>query len=145
MKELMSGYAKAVIYVLLTIGLLAIVTCWVLNQRNALTLTEDSYVANEEQRVMQTVYGRAEPVLTFSHEVALLTGEATSLDAFFHAEDADGETLNVTVASVKDERGENCEYPFTKPGVYQVLVYAEDSFHVYSRKLFHIPVNRGEL
>ncbi|MGN0342765.1 MAG: PKD domain-containing protein [Roseburia sp.] len=86
------------------------------------------------------LYTRPLPEITWIGG-SVSSGNMQDLSACFQAEDADGVQIPVTILSVCDSRGNQCQDIFNSAGVYQITVTATDHLGKTATVLVDVPVN----
>lgn len=152
MQEIIEIYGKAIVHIAITGFLLALLFCGISDESGnrgvfGITAKELEWEQDEsapEFDAYRLESGKEPPrfILAFSGYCAVGRYEAADL---IRAEDCEGNGLSVRVTAVRDPEGndQGTELLFSRPGIYEVSVYAVDSGNRKSEGIIKIPVNRG--
>lgn len=145
MRVIWEEYGRTAIYII-TAAVLILVTIAMAGQwwkkRAGDTFSTD-YGSADRRTQLAEIVNKEAPSIVYLPKQKIMTGQKGDLRACFRAEDADGNVLTAKITDIRNEWGELCAYPFTKPGVYKVKVEAADRFLRRTQMTFCVPVNRG--
>lgn len=141
MREIFRGYGKTILAVCVAmfLFLLAITMLNLAAQRQE-SIGEGNFRQYQDALFTRQLYTREPPAITWLGGSTLSVGTAVELDSYFRAEDTEGVEIPVTILSICDSMGRECENPFALPGIYRIKVTATDRLGKTATVFVDVPI-----
>ena len=152
MREIIEVYGKAIVSIVIAGLLLTMLFCGISDESGnqgifgiaAKELEWEQEESAPEFHTYRMESGKEPPRFTLSFSGYCAVGHYEAAD-LIRAEDCEGNGLSVRVTVVRDPEGseQGTELLFSRPGIYEISVYAVDAGNRKSEGIIKIPVNRG--